>query len=376
MASSSNFKENSWESASNDHSHNLTSQAELSGDLPQQAAATSARPEWHDARNSNRNRSSLDVSDGIEMHHDNRHARRNDARQGRGHQTRCESISFGHVLYTLDVLVTLLLVIFVGYILHYRADNDHHHSPQQSAMLIVCGFLAVMIACRCFLSWFLLPTKRCSKSCSTHLTLLLCGTYTVLAMAAWIVANKKHPVPWCWSLGSWCATRPNAVPACFSVLALIEALRFVFAQGQMAQFDQDHPQAQGGGISPPPPHDEESFGSSRRRRPWWWNRSRGHENDSNMHASLIGNNGQPRWTNSGNQSYLMDDGVEGTPSSRGLLSGWFGRIRNNDSNPRDDGSVDYESLNEEWASRTEEDPYWWTKEENNARNATQQGMTI
>jgi hypothetical protein len=38
---------------------------------------------------------------------------------------------------------------------------------------------------------------------------------------------------------------------------------------------------------------------------------------------------------------------------------------------RDDGSVDFQSVQEEWASRTEEDPYWWSKEDEElpARNA-------
>jgi hypothetical protein len=30
-------------------------------------------------------------------------------------------------------------------------------------------------------------------------------------------------------------------------------------------------------------------------------------------------------------------------------------------NVRNDGSVDYASLNEDWASRSEEDPHWWTQ---------------
>jgi hypothetical protein len=60
----------------------------------------------------------------------------------------------------------------------------------------------------------------------------------------------------------------------------------------------------------------------------------------------------------------MDDGV-GERESRGFLGGLFGRSSSSNNNPRDDGSVDYASLNEEWASRSEEDPYWWTREENN-----------
>ena len=40
-------------------------------------------------------------------------------------------------------------------------------------------------------------------------------------------------------------------------------------------------------------------------------------------------------------------------------------------NLREDASVDFASVQEEWASRTEEDPYWWTREENNSNEIKQ-----
>jgi hypothetical protein len=57
----------------------------------------------------------------------------------------------------------------------------------------------------------------------------------------------------------------------------------------------------------------------------------------------------------------MDDGV--TSPRR---SWWpFSSARPSNTSARDDGSVDYVSLNEDWASRSQDDPLWWTKDNTN-----------
>jgi hypothetical protein len=54
----------------------------------------------------------------------------------------------------------------------------------------------------------------------------------------------------------------------------------------------------------------------------------------------------------------MDDGV--TSPRR---SWWpFSSARPSNTSARDDGSVDYASLNEDWASRSQDDPLWWIEE--------------
>jgi hypothetical protein len=40
---------------------------------------------------------------------------------------------------------------------------------------------------------------------------------------------------------------------------------------------------------------------------------------------------------------------------------------NNETDIRDDGSVGFASVQEEWASRSEDDPHWWSKEDEKDR---------
>jgi hypothetical protein len=363
MASTSDALEYPWESSSSDKMFSSQQQEpeQSTGELPQESGV-SARLDWHSEGNTP---SSMDFADaGTRGSRSNR--QRLSDNISSHHKKYCENLSIAHVLLTVDGGVILLLLLFSAYTLQQDDSQSNGETSQHIAILTVCILLAVLIAWRGLLLSCLFPTKRCSKSCSTHLTLVLGGTYAVLALSGWIVISGNDVVPWCWSLGQWCTGSRKVVPSCLMCLAIVEALRFCFAVGQLSQFDQDHPQSSSPQQRSQPLEDEGSFSTSRRSRPWWWNRhgSRTPLNaDSDIHESLLENNGQPGWSSSGNQSYLMDDGV--SPSNnRGLFGGWFGRVASS-SNPRDYGSVDYESLNEEWASRSEEDPYWWTREENN-----------
>lgn len=97
---------------------------------------------------------------------------------------------------------------------------------------------------------------------------------------------------------------------------------------------------------------------NRSNSPWWLQRS---PRRSNVDEPLL--NGQPAWTsNNYSRDYSINEGI-----SRSSSSWWpFGRSSNNNNNTtqgRDDGSVEYASLNEDWASRSEADPFWWTNED-------------
>jgi len=91
------------------------------------------------------------------------------------------------------------------------------------------------------------------------------------------------------------------------------------------------------------------------RSPWWWGNNHRNggtrQNDEDLQEPLLF--GQPSWTNASN-NYQVQDGIN-TSSSWWPFSGG-GR------NARDDGSVDYASLNEDWASRSQADPYWWSRD--------------
>lgn len=109
---------------------------------------------------------------------------------------------------------------------------------------------------------------------------------------------------------------------------------------------------------------EVTYRRRRHEQPWWWqspSRSR--------HTSTepLLNEGRPHWSSSDSRGYHMEHGVGEQPPSSSTSptrSSWwpFSRWQSLDGG-RDDGSVEYASLNEDWASRSQEDPFWWTREE-------------
>jgi len=127
--------------------------------------------------------------------------------------------------------------------------------------------------------------------------------------------------------------------------ALIEALRWVWIKQWLQQESSTQL--------------DQSF-QRRRSSPWWWNsrdNSRDNPRDTSLESPLL--NGQPNWTNPSRCS-------QSSSSTRW----WPFAQRRQATNPRDDSSVDYASLNEDWASRSQEDPLWWSREE----DGTQGGL--
>ena len=97
-------------------------------------------------------------------------------------------------------------------------------------------------------------------------------------------------------------------------------------------------------------------------RPWWWSS-----------GSTFSRHGRRRYNNNNNDPHHVDGGLtesllgdHNEPQSprrrRGLFSLWPLRRRPGVDISRDDGSVDFASVQEEWASRAEEDPVWWSPE--------------
>lgn len=85
----------------------------------------------------------------------------------------------------------------------------------------------------------------------------------------------------------------------------------------------------------------------RRERPWWWSHSR----DPDMQEGLLEN---------------RDDNDEHDSSGRRpWYAFWKRRSHNQDQRDslRDDGSVDFASVQEEWASRSQADPFWWSRDD-------------
>lgn len=101
--------------------------------------------------------------------------------------------------------------------------------------------------------------------------------------------------------------------------------------------------------------------SRRNRKPWWWSRRPADNHPEELVDPLL----DPRWATANNRSYEMDHGLDS-----GTIPSMWSRVfgARNKSNVRDDASVDFASVQEDWASRTEEDPLWWTRDEGESNN--------
>jgi hypothetical protein len=125
--------------------------------------------------------------------------------------------------------------------------------------------------------------------------------------------------------------------------------------------------------------------STRRRhanRPWWWQSPGGdHTQDETLTRNLLSeendddnadglandpSSGQPRWALP--SPFSQGRRRRRNSNNSGNNSRWWGfQWKHHDSidghDVRDDGSVDFAEVQEEWASRTEEDPFWWSRPE-------------
>jgi hypothetical protein len=99
------------------------------------------------------------------------------------------------------------------------------------------------------------------------------------------------------------------------------------------------------------------------RRPWWWQSS----SSGNINRGATDSDGR--------------DGCDNGPDRGENEGGWFGWVRRQGRKPnpsataprlsffrsthnfRDDGSVDFASVQEDWMNRSMEDPHWWSRDE-------------
>ena len=90
------------------------------------------------------------------------------------------------------------------------------------------------------------------------------------------------------------------------------------------------------------------------RKPWWWStRRNGNVGRHDLAGPLL----EPSWTATSNHGW-----------NKPFWKRIFPRGPTSERNVRDDGSVDFASVQEEWASRSEEDPLWWTRDEGDSQN--------
>jgi hypothetical protein len=197
----------------------------------------------------------------------------------------------------------------------------------------------------------ILSRTHCGLRLSASLSLLFCMLYAIVSLVAWIVYWKNDhasllPI-------SVLEDHPKALPSFLLALAILESVRWAWIQQYFQQIEFDLLLDN---------NDDDDFANTT-RGPSWWQRRRTIIEEPLLNS----NNDRPHWSSNNSRAYQMDDGVGGAGSSpRRSMGGWWpfssSGNGNGNVNVRDDGSVDYASLNEDWASRSEEDPHWWTQE--------------
>jgi hypothetical protein len=277
--------------------------------------------------------------------------------------------------HVLDLLAGSSLLLFVGLVVwkhNKNNNNNNNNSNNSSHKQDYAAMILLIIGSLWIVRGVLAKVTKCGVAVSATLSLGLALVYIVLALVLGGMAYFSGKAAQC----------PLATPAhCLYLnatqstlllfaLAVVEGIRYIWIRTWMHEEES---------MERDVLNQSEMTGITSRRsssQPWWWRNNNG-ERRSSLASPLLsggggsgsGSSGRPHWSSGERETgYHMDSGV-GTPvgnnnSGSGSGSWWpFGRRRGNTGEDlRDDGSVDYASLNEDWASRSEEDPFWWTQE--------------
>jgi hypothetical protein len=321
----------------------------------------------------------------------------------------------------VDGLIGLLLMFYGAWLLENKWHSQQLQ-PQQdfvvtknitiavfsmgSLLLARCftGFLIVLVSPSPPSSDTLSSWRSCCQRCglwlSVNLSPMVALACLILAVTNWTCrktvlewllgqpGQNQHPFP------RWCARvvvpllvhqqhhLSRCISLTFLVLALWEGLRWYLLQryrrrllsvGAHDESDDNDNEAQV--LLPVPSVPPVSRRRPRRRgRPWWWSSNTAEQDALNESLLSTSSTGVPRWVSNRQDGYYDNETGAASPDHdnsrrrRRPDRSWFwfwgnGGQDDNNNNPRDDGSVDFVSVQEEWASRTEEDPFWWSRDE-------------
>jgi hypothetical protein len=250
-------------------------------------------------------------------------------------------------------------VFLASYMLYYQ---DHHHNNHDQYSVRVMYSAAMVLALRSLLEF---TSTRCGLYLSGLISLILSLVYAILGLT--VKLESKHgtfsnlfhlPLPDKYQHHAWWILLVSGLVECcrWALLQQYQTLR-----SQRSSASSYHNNPAGASTS-----GSASRASPRRRLPWWLSSSGAGAVDTSLQQSLLEENGnQPLWaqTSTRNGDYSLDDGV-GTPRGRRKRGWWpFSSQRSPSGDDyRDDGSVEYASLNEEWATRSQQDPHWWSRD--------------
>lgn len=346
--------ENLWESAANDASFRGHSRQQNEQNIPQEFR---------------QRRESMDLDSTIEAN-----VNASVEQWGR--------LFFVRVCAVLDAGLALLLT---GYMTYYQkehshnndeSNNDNHnhnHQSEEYSAKIVYG-AAIVLLLRSLLE---ASNTRCGLHTSGLMSLILSLVYAIVGLT--VKLQDKH--------GTFSNLFPLPLPSkyqhhawgVFLFASVVECCRWALLQQyETLRFQENNPLRASSNRNP---EETITFGDggssavgSRRRTPWWLPSSAhsGSAVDTSLQQSLLEENtnsyGNPTWaqTSTRHGDYSLDDGV-GTPR-RKRGGGWwpFSSSRSTartSADFRDDGSVEYASLNEDWTNRSQQDPHWWSRDD-------------
>lgn len=283
----------------------------------------------------------------------------------------------GCILQTLDLVIQMLLTldacvgvfgVVFGLVLHQK----HPESLYAILWLLVLGFLALKRALAVTMGLFI-PTeslwscRRVGLTVAGYVSLLLAILEGLSAILGLVFAknvqhymqNEKldlttHQV-------DFLVQHYSIIIIVLTVLAILEGVKWqvylMYRRSILYLEEEEERMTEAQLIRR----------EAARGRPWWW-------------TSTVSRHGQQRHRHNRNVSVdsaltdtLLDDaeraehggGGRSRKRQRFFLLWPFGKTHGGGGgDARDDGSVDFASVQEEWASRAEEDPVWWSREDN------------
>jgi hypothetical protein len=238
---------------------------------------------------------------------------------------------------------------------HHRQDNDSLWKFSTGWLIIMvmtwyvaavlllrtcCGGVAMTLDWwdRCGLRWSFIT------SIILGLTWLISSVYGFFGKKRFLNWLEQHYHTLLWSTDVWHVIQHTSVLLwIFPLVAcLIELIRFYMVHRYYLQL-QERDDILSNPVNRP----------RRTRRPWWWQSNSAVMENNNNNASYM-------------DPLLSDETQHRNNTAGAAKKGWFGGFFGGSSNSgggRDDASVEYASISEDWVSRSEEDPLWWSRDE-------------
>ena len=261
------------------------------------------------------------------------------------------------IFLCLDAALGLLTLIF-GTLLRHRHAGE---SGMAVAWLGTAGILLLARSAAVGLGLFLPPDLSCRRvglHVAAGLSAALAVFWTVTAVTALAAPQTvqtylhQHPLDLTQAQLAYILHHYTALVIIIIIGAVVEGIKFpvyrVYRRSLLFLEDEEERAEEQHLI-----RREAATG-----RPWWWN-------SPSMH-----NRRRPAGSAALTEALLEDgenEAHETTRRRRRRFLLWpFGRHDHHD--PRDDASVDFASVQSEWASRAEEDPVWWSREDADVEN--------